>query len=319
MPEKNNNNFIRSSLMIATIYAVFGGLWILFSDRILASFVTDAAIMSKIQTYKGWTYVAVTALLVYILVRSMEKTLNGYLGKLRVKNKDLESAIEKSLQKEKEISELMKDVERKNEELESVISVSSHDLRSPLVNIEGFSGELAMDCSELIKLIKDLDLGGNKDKIEGILTEKIPESLGFITSSTRRMHGLQGSLLKICRLGKEDCVPESLDMNELLKEVNDSLKYMQDEKKVDISISDLPPCMGDRSQISQVFTNLIENSLKYLKTDTPGRIEVSGQLDGDEVVYCVKDNGIGIDKQYTGKYLSCFIVWSLIVVLMAME
>jgi light-regulated signal transduction histidine kinase (bacteriophytochrome) len=64
-----------------------------------------------------------------------------------------------------------------------------------------------------------------------------------------------------------------------------------------------------------VFTNLIENSLKYLKKDVPGNIEILGRQGDDEVVYCVKDNGIGIMRSIMGKYLSCFIVSNLIMAL----
>ena len=306
--QSKTNSPKKSSLFIALIYAAFGGLWILYSDKILAALVNNAETISKIQTIKGWTYVAVTALLVFFLVRSMEKKLHGYMAMLEEKNHDLKAACDEAIRKEKEISELMKDVERKNEELESVINVSSHDLRSPLVNIVGFSGELMNDCEFLDKILgeSDIEPEANKKMAENIIKEKIPESIDFITSSIRRMENLQRSLLKICRLGAMILHPECLDMNALMRQAVDSLKYLQEKNSAVIDIHDLPPCKADRSQLLQVFTNLIENALKHRKKNVPCKIEISGKRQQDKVIYSVKDNGIGIDKNYYGKIFELF-------------
>jgi signal transduction histidine kinase len=83
-------------------------------------------------------------------------------------------------------------------------------------------------------------------------------------------------------------------MNKLMAEVVASFEFQVKESGVKIRVEELPPCYGDETQINQVFSNLLDNALKFLDPDRPGMIRISGKAEKGRVTYCVEDNGIGI-------------------------
>lgn len=207
---------------------------------------------------------------------------------------------------EQEREELMRDLAAKNEEMESIVYVTSHDLRSPLVNIQGFSGELKINCEELSEMLSEINVKDGKNRISDLVAKEIPETLNFITSSTSKMNMLLNGLLKLCRLGRIELDVKQLDIDELLREVVNNLQYRITELGVEITVGSMPQCVGDKMQIGQVFANLIDNALKYLDPSRQGGINVSGYIDGEMSIYCVEDNGIGISPDYAHKVFEIF-------------
>jgi signal transduction histidine kinase len=195
----------------------------------------------------------------------------------------------------------------KNEELESIIYVSSHDLRTPLVNIQGYAGELRECCREIEALIADVRIPGEVQKgISSILTEDIPESLGYINSGAERLDALQKGLLRLCRLGHAALSVECLDMNAMFADIVKNMQYQIDQRGATVNIETLPDCFGDRDQIFQIFTNLLDNAVKYTDTDRKGMINVSAETNNGMITYCVEDNGIGIASEHSGKLFEVF-------------
>ena len=134
----------------------------------------------------------------------------------------------------------------------------------------------------------------------------IAESLKYITLSVTRMDSLLTGLLKLSRLGRDKLKIEQLDMHRLLSDVLSIFEFRLKEGSVNMEISDLPACMGDELQLNQAFSNLIENALKYLGNGKPGRISISGYKENGQSVYCVQDNGIGIEPEYREKIFEIF-------------
>lgn len=293
------------SVVISCVYMMFGFLWILFSDRLLEKAVSDVETMTAVQTYKGWAYVLITGLLVFVLVRGMELKLGTYLDKLEEQNRELVTQMDQIRRSEERIRQLMKVLELKNEELESIMYATSHDLRTPLVNIQGFAGELKDSCERLLGCLESVEADKNAE-VRDILDDEIPTALGFISTGTARIGSLLNSVQEVCRLGREELRLETLDMNEVLENINDNLKHLQNQKEAEIVIGDLPLCRGDRDQIEQVFTNLMENSLKYTDEGTKPRIVVSGRSEAECSVYTLEDNGVGIAEQYHKKIFELF-------------
>ncbi len=190
----------------------------------------------------------------------------------------------------------------KNEELEQIVYVTSHDLRSPLVNIQGFSRELETIIIHLEEILKDEDLSaGTKNELARLLNEDVPEALGFILGSTDKMDALLKGLLRLSRLGRASLMIESIDLNFLIKEIVNSFEYQIKERNVTFKVDDLFPATGDIAQINQVFSNLLDNAIKYLDPNKPGKISITGEKRGNEVVYCVEDNGIGFAPEFSRK------------------
>jgi PAS domain S-box-containing protein len=211
----------------------------------------------------------------------------------------------KKIEKEREL--LNMELALKNRELEQIIYASSHDLRTPLVNIHGFSQELKSSINELTSAVRSsIPSEDMRKKADSIVETDIAESLKYITVSVARMDSLLTGLLKLSRLGRNKLNIEQLDMHRLLSDVLSIFEFRLKEGNVKTEISDLPVCMGDELQLNQVFSNLIENALKYLGNSKPGQISISGYKENGQSVYCVQDNGIGIEPEYREKIFEIF-------------
>jgi PAS domain S-box-containing protein len=202
---------------------------------------------------------------------------------------------------------LVGELERKNKELESIVYVASHDLRAPLLNIQGFGQRLGRDCAELASRAEAAAAGdaAAATAAAGIARERIPRSLEFIRASGIKMDKLIAGLLRLSRTGRAELVRELLDMDRLLGEVAASLAFQAERAGATIRILPLPPCYGDEEQLGQVFSNLIDNAIKYR---APGRhllVTVSGERLGSESRYAVEDTGVGIAPEHLEK------VWEL--------
>jgi PAS domain S-box-containing protein len=210
-------------------------------------------------------------------------------------------------QDESERELLLKTLASKNEELESIVFISSHDLRSPLVNIQGFSSELSLSCKQIRSIVDRSELAAKeKEEIYAILDDDIVMELEYIINSAARMNMLLAGLLKLSRFGRAAMEIRDLDMNKMLATILNDMHYQISEKDIKLDVGILPKCYGDQSQINQVFTNLINNAVKYLDRNRRGEISISGQREGDKSIYCVRDNGIGIAEAHQDKVFDVF-------------
>lgn len=210
-------------------------------------------------------------------------------------------------QAEQAQEKLLKELRAKNEELESIVFIASHDLRSPLVNIEGFTGEVRKSSQELSRLIGQISCGKEiRQQINYLLEKDIPESIRFISAGTAKMDGLLSGLLRLSRIGTATIHIEPVQMNLLIQTVLGAMRFEIQRLGVEIRTENLPNCMGDAVLINQIFSNLIDNAIKYCKPDHPARIRITGIQQGDMVHYAVADDGIGIDPQHHGKIFEIF-------------
>lgn len=229
---------------------------------------------------------------------------NGQYNGLLASITDVSETIK--LQKYRE--ELLRMLEQKNEELESIIYAASHDLKSPIVNINGFGTELDFCLKEIEGLLKDLDVDNDKRKLfNQKLAYATGECLNFIKTSAMRIDILLNGLLKISRLGRAEVTIEKLDMNKIMREVLATLQYQINRFGIIVEVDEsLPACYADKNQIIQVFSNLVDNAIKYRSPDRPLRLEVSGHIVKNKAEYCIKDNGIGIDTLHCNKIFDIF-------------
>lgn len=206
------------------------------------------------------------------------------------------------------IKQIEEVISTKNKELENYLYIASHDLRSPLVNIQGFSQRLKKKTDSLKELLSGLQLDDkSKSEINLITDDSIPKTLEFINTNVLKMDTLLNGLLQISRTGRVMMVIENIDMNRLMESIIKAKKFQIDELNASIIIQDkLPSCYGDYNLLNQLFSNIIGNALKYRDIKRNPLIEISGEINFKKVIYKIKDNGIGISKRHIEKIWDVF-------------
>lgn len=186
-------------------------------------------------------------------------------------------------------------LEAKNRDMESFIRIVGHDLRAPLINIKGFSDEIAANHRELDALELTADLPPDKARrVRAILHEQVPEAIGFITASADTLGRLIRVLVTVAKAGQMPVHPVMIDANGLLTEILRDFDFRIKEADARVHVETLPDCVGDRDQVRQVLSNLIDNAVKYRNPTRPLEIRVSGTRRDRQSVYTIEDNGIGI-------------------------
>ena len=139
-----------------------------------------------------------------------------------------------------------------------------------------------------------------------MINEDIHQDLDIISKSTDRMKGLIEGLLKVSRIGTIELNLKEVDMNKVFSEIFDIVKFQIDDNQTDINVDELPSCKADEDMIKQVFTNLVDNAVKYFKPDQKGSINITGHREDGKSIYCVEDNGIGIMKEHQGRIFEIY-------------
>lgn len=191
----------------------------------------------------------------------------------------------------------------KNKEMEDFLYVTTHDLRSPLVNIQGFSENLAAYAEELKKGLAGTDAGG---RFEPLLTQKIPGALNYITESAARMDRLIKTLLQVSRAGRSAARKERVEVGPLLAQIGSYFSFALQKGGGRLEIGPLPPCTGDRDQLNQIFSNLVDNAVKYRDKGRPLLIKITGRALDGRAEYEVSDNGIGMEPEQLEKIWQLF-------------
>ncbi|MHC5083799.1 MAG: ATP-binding protein [Planctomycetota bacterium] len=207
---------------------------------------------------------------------------------------------------EHEREKLLQQLQTKSAELESLVYTCSHDFRSPMLNIHGFIQELNHSLETICKLCHEVHLEASLEKELSAALDEIPVSMNIIKMNTKKMEILLNGLLKVCRAGRREAALMQQDMNELLREIVETMTYQLKELNAEIRIKELPECVGDFDMMLQVFSNLIDNALKYHSPDRAPLITVSGRKNEDEVTYCIEDNGVGIKPDDYQKVFDIF-------------
>lgn len=194
---------------------------------------------------------------------------------------------------EERVKQRTADLEEANEEIQRFAYIVSHDLRSPLVNIMGFTSELEDTQQTVADFVNDPATTAPDLVREAVLTD-MPEAMGFIRASTGRMDRLIKAILQISREGRRSLNDETIVLSEMFEGLSDSLTGQTDEADAQIDIGPMPDVVGDRVALEQVFGNLLDNAIKYLKPGVPGQISVTSETRGKRVLIRVNDNGRGI-------------------------
>jgi signal transduction histidine kinase len=260
-------------------------------------------ILASSVTIAGSCLVIALAGVSIFLVRRSARARDAAEAKLRDNYLNLEATID----------DRTADLREANDEIQRFAYIVSHDLRSPLVNIMGFTSELEELRGDIFKRISTLsrqaslapampdDATNTVDPVlEGTdkqLSDDFSESLGFIKSSIAKMDRLISAILSLTREGRREFKAERIDVRELIEGVVATVAHQAAEAEAEIRIEPLPNIASDRLALEQIFSNLIDNALKYLKAGAPGNISVRGRTKLGFAIYEITDNGRGIDPK----------------------
>ncbi|MFT3937579.1 sensor histidine kinase [Rhodopseudomonas sp.] len=272
----------------------------LFSERTTEADRSQA--LATIITTTGSGLVLVLAGLSIFLVRRSARARDEAENQLRENNLNLESTVQ----------ERTTDLREANEEIQRFAYIVSHDLRSPLVNIMGFTSELEELRSDIFRRIATLsrEVAGKQsaanadsdgepelEPADRQLSEDFTEALGFIKSSIGKMDRLISAILNLTREGRRQFQPVRIDTRELIENIASTVAHQAAEADAQIRIEPLPEIVSDRLALEQIFSNLIDNALKYLKNGVPGDIVIRGRQKLGFVIFEITDNGRGIDPK----------------------
>jgi PAS domain S-box-containing protein len=243
-------------------------------------------------------------------IRDESGSVLGYVrvGRDMTAQKRLEESLEKMAadlelrvaDRTRELEATVAELRRKNQEVESFVYIVSHDLRAPLVNVQGFARELDESCKHLRETILACPgWGCSWPKVQAILDDEIAEALHYISTSATKFERLIDALLGLSRQGRQVYQLKRIDVWELVSNALANFQQAIEAARAEIEMRELPAATADATALGQVFSNLIGNCLKYRSPERKLKIEIGGQAEGEMLHYWVRDNGLGIPE--TGK------------------
>lgn len=262
--------------------------------------------LAAIVTTTGSGLVIALAAISIFLVRRSARARDDAEQELREANLNLEARVD----------ERTMDLREANEEIQRFAYIVSHDLRSPLVNIMGFTSELEELRTDIFSRIARYSRAASAvpaipepigdtnpadapelQSEDKQLSQEFSEALGFIKSSIGKMDRLISAILNLTREGRREFHPVKIDTRELIETIISSVAHQASEANAQIRIEPLPNIVSDRLALEQVFSNLIDNALKYLRPDVPGDILIKGRHKLGFAIFEIIDNGRGIDPK----------------------
>lgn len=199
---------------------------------------------------------------------------------------ELNDTLAELKQSEEELKQKTKELSESNAELERFAYVAAHDLKGPLLAVEGFIQRLKRR---------------HQDKLDPD-AEKI---LGYAVDGIIRMRTLINDLLAYARVGTKTDPFKLASVNNILKRVLSNIHTDIEEKGAIVTYDALPDILTDEVQLTQLFQNLIGNGVKFCKNEIPS-VHISAKQDNNEWVFSVRDNGIGIDNKDAERIFDIF-------------
>jgi PAS domain S-box-containing protein len=210
---------------------------------------------------------------------------------LRSLNRQLQQRVDQLAAANRALSE-------KSLEIETFVYSVSHDVRGPLVNLQGFTQELQHSCDDLLQAI-DNEASmppATRERLQRIVSVEMEESTGYLENAVLHLGNIVDALLRLSRMGRVVYQFQQVDVPALVDRVMTAARSMTQGDQAEVVIQDLPTVVADPTALEQVFANLISNALRYCDPARPCRIEIGGttSADGKTVTYHVRDNGLGI-------------------------
>ena len=285
---------------------------VFFNGIILAADDRLTARVAEQQSYFAWLrWITIAGGIAIVIVVGLAVTsVTRHARELSAAHRDLE-ALNSGL--EDRVRERTADLVRANDEVQRFAYIVTHDLRAPLVNIMGFTGELEAGVASLQNLIEKSGIGSDASdplvaNAKVAADEDLPEAINFIRSSTRKMDGLINAILQLSREGRRPLQIETIQLAELVDSTASTFQHRVKEAggAINVDLGGLR-IVSDRLALEQVFTNLLDNAVKYRSRERPLRIDVGAKrIPGNRLAIEIEDNGRGVAAQDAERIFELF-------------
>jgi light-regulated signal transduction histidine kinase (bacteriophytochrome) len=264
---------------IALIYLAFGAVWIFFTDRLLVWLHLDPQLILRLQTAKGWLFVAASAVVLFVAARRYERRGRDALAALIESRNEVRRA---NADLERRVAERTRQLEAANRELEAFAYAVSHDLRAPLRSMSGFSQIL-------------------QESAPPELDEKSRHYLRRIHDASMRMSGLIEDLLNLSRIGRSELTARPISLSQIAAEAAAAVRERHPTREVHLDITPGMEVSADPRLLRIALENLVSNAWKYTSRTAQARVSIGTEAGENGPVYFVRDNGVGFDMKYVDK------------------
>jgi PAS domain S-box-containing protein len=253
-----------------------------------------------------WANVVISAL------RGSDGVLRGFakvtrdISERKKQQERIEALTRELAERVEQLAATNRELEQKSAENESFVYSVSHDLRAPLVNLQGFSQELTLANTALLQLVGRDDVPADVRRDATALIEgDLAESINFIHNAVRHLSTIIDGLLRLSRVGRVEYEAKDVDMNALVQDILAAMHSQVAAAGANVTADPLPRVRGDRNAIGQIFANIIGNSLKSFDESRAPSIHISASSD-EPPVFSIRDNGVGIPPEYHSKIFHVF-------------
>ncbi|MDY7088266.1 MAG: ATP-binding protein [Actinomycetota bacterium] len=268
-------------IVAAVILAVVGGLMLLLLDRLVSRPIAE--LTRQVRRVAGGDFEHRIASAGSPELTSLAGDVDGMRQRIASELSEVREARTQVLEANRQLEFKADELSRSNRDLEQFAYVASHDLQEPLRKVASF-------CQLLQR------------RYAGKLDERADQYIAFAVDGAQRMQRLINDLLAFSRVGRLTTGFTSVPLDRVLTEVGSQLE----SRGGDVSWSAMPTVEGEEPLLTTLFANLIGNSLKFRRPDVPPVVRVNAERDGDEWRINVRDNGIGIEREFADKVFVIF-------------
>lgn len=226
---------------------------------------------------------------------NMAAALQEARSSLAARNRELEQSAAR-------LATANEDLRERQRETDDFLYVLSHDLRAPLINIQGFGKRLQANMTALEGSLRGSAPAGEPET----LLRRMAESLRFVNAATAKIDQLISRLLEIARLTTRPTQHQWIDTDAMVRDVIGACQFQLGERGITVSVGGLPRVFGDPVQLNQVFTNLVDNAIKYMGDRPRKQIIISCTGEGERYRFAVQDTGPGIAPKDQEKVFRLF-------------
>lgn len=221
--------------------------------------------------------------------------------RIRALNTELQTRVDELAQSNRALGE-------QRSENEAFVYSASHDIRAPLVNLQGFTREMKIACDDLRALLARDDMPEDlRTRANATFDSGLDVSFKYVEAAVQRLNTIIDGLLRLSRAGRVIYQCSPVLMTPLMRRLVESLGLSIAQARARVTIDELPPAWGDTAALEQLFGNLITNAIRYLDPARPGAIHIGAlPSEGDTQTYFVRDNGRGIPQSALPKIFNVF-------------